>query len=183
MPRFESPPNRSVDGSSNRWLSQRSYDDLPAEVERLLRAAGLAWHDEPQAESFLAEAERRCPDHVATLIAQYRYRLYKHRFPEAAVYATALLKRAAMNAGLNTDYRRVSRDDAPFRSADPALRFWMWAMQAYGYVLLRCDRDAEGFQALRRLAWLDETDQTKTRPLIQVIEARETDDAGESGPV
>ncbi len=88
-----------------------------------------------------------------------------------------------MNAGLNTDYRQVSRDDAPFRSADAALRFWMWAMQAYGYVLLRCDRDAEGFQALRRLAWLDETDQTKTRPLIQVIEARETNDAGESDPV
>jgi hypothetical protein len=182
MPAIASTPTQSVDGASNRWLAQRSYHDLPEDVERLLRAAGLAWHDEPQAERLLAEAERRCPDHVATLIAQYRYRLYKHRFPEAAVYATALLKRAAEAARVGANFREVSRDDAPFHNADPALRFWMWALQAYGYVLLRCDRDTEGLQALRQLAWLDETDQTKTRALIQVIEAREANDPDDSAP-
>jgi len=164
----------SAPDADARWLNQRFHQDLPGEVERLLREAGLAWHDEPRAERLLAEAERRCPDQVAVLIAQYRYRLYKHRFDEAATYAAALLVEAARGAQLAPDFRRVARGDAPFAAAEKPLRFWLWALQAYGYVLLRCRRAEEGLEALRHLAWLDESDQTKTRTLLQVIEARES---------
>jgi len=173
---------------ADRWLNQRAYPDLPAEVERLLREAGLAWHDQRSAEGLLAEAESRCPDHVAVMIAQYRFRLYKHRFTDALTYAGKLLAWAARGAGLPADYWRVTRADATFASADPALRFWMWALQAYGYVLLRCEgiadtaraeRENDGLQALRHLAWLDEADQTKTRTLLQVIDGREQVDPTE----
>jgi hypothetical protein len=56
------------------------------------------------------------------------------------------------------------------------VRFWLFALQAYGYVLLRCGRRAEGMFALGKVVELDRTDQTKTRVLVDVIVRTGRDD-------
>ncbi len=151
------------------WLEQRHYADLDPGAERALRAAGLSWHDEREAEQLLEEAERVAPTHVAVIVAQYRYRLYKHRFAEAETYAARCLSLASSGLGLPDDYRIVTGEHADFTASDARVRFWLFALQAWGYVLLRCGRHADGQRALAKVVELDRNDQTKTRVLVDVI--------------
>jgi hypothetical protein len=151
------------------WLEQRHYADLDPRAERALRAAGLSWHDEVEAERLLAEAERIAPAHIAVVVANYRYHLYKHRFQDARRYAERCLSLSSAEVGLPEDFRAVKSTDADFAASDPRVRFWLLALQAYGYVLLRCERQVDGMGALNKVVELDRNDQTKTRALVDVI--------------
>jgi hypothetical protein len=160
------------------WLDQRQYLDLDPRAERALRAAGLAWHDEPAAERLLGTAAAFAPGHIAVVVAHYRYHLYKHRFDSARGYAERCLSAASADLGLPDDLWAVTRAHADFTSADPRVRFWLFALQAYGYILLRCGRRDEGMVVLRKVVALDEADQTKTRVLVDVIGRAEGGDSG-----
>jgi hypothetical protein len=158
------------------WLDQRHYADLDPRAERALRAAGLSWHDEAEAERLMGEAEALAPLHMAVVVAQYRYHLYKHRFKEAKAYAIKCLSLASEELGLHADFRFVTRTHADFATSEPGVRFWLFALQALGYVLLRCGEGSEGMDALRKVVELDGTDQTKTRILVDVIARAARDD-------
>jgi hypothetical protein len=151
------------------WLDQRHYVDLDPDAERALRAAGLCWDDEVEAVRLLTRAERIAPKHIAVIVARYRYHLYKHHFPEACAYAEKCLALLSAELGLPDDFQAVNRDQADFAAPEARVRFWLFALQAYGYVLLRCGRTDEGMGALRKVVELDPTDQTKTRILVDVI--------------
>ena len=158
-------------GLATGWLDRRAYPDLHPDAERALRAAALCWHRESEAEEQLRRAVELAGDHVAVLIADYRYRLYKHRFDEARAAAERCLTAAAARLGLPADFRDVRPEQADFSALDKDVRFWLFTLQAYGYVLLRCGLLEEGRTALERLTLLDATDQTKTSVLLQVIAA------------
>lgn len=158
-------------GLATGWLDRRAYPDLHPDAERALRAAALCWHRESEAEEQLGRAAELAGDHVAVLIANYRYRLYKHRFEQARDAVERCLAAAAARLGLPADFREVEPEHADFSALDQHVRFWLFTLQAYGYVLLRCGLRQEGRAALERLTLLDTTDQTKTRVLLQVIAA------------
>jgi hypothetical protein len=65
---------------------------------------------------------------------------------------------------------------ANFCARDPYIRFWLFVLQAYGYVLLRLDRRDLGMAAMRHIVMLDTDDQTRTRALLQVIERAGADE-------
>jgi hypothetical protein len=165
-------------GHASSWLDQRHYADLDPRAERALRAAGLSWHDEAEAERRLAEAERLAPLHLAVTVAQYRYRLYKHRFREAEVFARRCLALLSAELGIPQDPLQVTMAHAEFAAPSSRLRLWLFALQAHGYVLLRCGRHTEGMDALRRVMELDSSDQTKTRVLVDVIARAGRDEDG-----
>ncbi len=158
------------------WLERRYHADLDPAAERAIRAAGLAWHDEPEAERQLALAASIAPDHRAVLIAHYRYNLYKHRYGPAQDYAERLLAAAAQRLAIPRDWREVRPEHAEFRDDDPDIRLWLYVLQAYGYVLLRLGRHDQAMAAMRQVVALDTADQTKTRILLQVIERGGVDD-------
>lgn len=151
------------------WLDQRHYPDLDPRAERALRAAGLSFGDDTRAEQHLREAQELAPGHIAVLVAHYRYHLYKHRFVDAERYARRCLALSARELGLPEGYLDVTGKERDFTSGGTAERFWLFCLQAYGYVLLRCDRRAEGVRALEKVVELDVADQTKTRALLGVI--------------
>jgi hypothetical protein len=161
------------------WLDQRHYGDLDPRAERALRAAGLSWHDEAAAERLLAEAAAIAPMHVAVAVAQYRYHLYKHRYDAARAHAERCLSFVCAELGLPGDVRAVTSAHADFAAPEPRVRFFLFALQAYGYVLLRCGRRDEGMEMLRTVVALDRTDQTKTRVLVGVIARAGADDEGD----
>lgn len=158
-------------GLATGWLDRRAYPDLPPEAERALRLAALSWQHEAEAEFQLDRARALAGDHVAVLIAHYRYCLYKHRFEEARVEAVRCLAIAAARLGLPEDFRAVRPDQADFAALEPDVRFWLFTLQAFGYVSIRSGHAAEGRAALEQLSLLDAADQTKTRVLLQVIAA------------
>jgi hypothetical protein len=159
-------------------MDQRHFTDLDPRAERALRAAGLSWHDEANAERFLGEAATLAPQHLAVVVAHYRYHFYKHRFERARGYAERCLSLGGAPLGLPGDFRHVTGSLANFVEPEPGVRFWLFSLQAYGYVLLRCGRRDEGMAALRKVVELDANDQTKTRVLMEVITGagRELDD-------
>jgi hypothetical protein len=157
------------------WLEQRHYADLDPRAEQALRAAGLCWHDEIRANAWLQQAAEIAPGHMAVVVAHYRYHLYKHRFEEARAYARQCLSLASAELNLPADPSVVTSAHANFAAPDPRLRFWLFALQAYGYVLLRCGWHEAGMEALRKVVQLDCQDQTKSRVLVDVIARAGTD--------
>jgi tetratricopeptide (TPR) repeat protein len=151
------------------WLERRYHPDLDPRAERALRAAGLAWDHESEAESQLQIALELAPEHRAVAIAHYRYYLYKHRFADALPYLERCLGIFASALG---DLDRAHSDHDT-----PELRAWMFARQAYGYLLLRLGRVPEGIAELEDLVETDVRDQTKTRSLLAVV-TRPADEDG-----
>jgi len=159
-----------------RWVNQRAHADLPSEAERQLRLAGLAWHREEEAEAHLASAEALAPGHLAVLIARYRYHFYKHHYERARRFARACLDAVGDQLGLPRAFEAVTCAHADFRGDDPMVRFWLFGMQAYGYVLLRLGEADQGKAVLEKITALDVDDYTKTRVLLQVIAQAGIDD-------
>lgn len=158
------------------WLEGRYHADLDPAAERAIRQAGLAWHDELEAERALALAASIAPGHTAVLTAHYRYNLYKHRYGPAQDCAERLLAAAARRLKIPLDWKKVRPAHANFRAQDPDIRFWLFVLQAYGYVLLRLGRRDLAMTAMRHVVALDADDQTKTGMLLQVIERAGADD-------
>ena len=52
--------------------------------------------------------------------------------------------------------------DADFASGDGDLRFWLYGLQAYGYILIRLGRLEDGLAALDAVLAVDPADQTRT---------------------
>ena len=154
---------------ASRWLEQRLHPDLPEACERAIRLAGLAWQDEEAAERYLAEAAALAPNHMAVTIAHYRYHFYKHHYAQCVAYAEDCLAALADQLKIPRDYRRVTPFHADFLGDDPVVRFWLWCMQAYGYVLFRLGR-SEGRDVFEKIITLDQNDRMGTRVLLTVIE-------------
>lgn len=163
--------------TQSRWLAQRHYSDLPSEAEQALRQAGLSWHREAEAEAHLSRAARLAPGHLAVLVAHYRYHFYKHHHREAARWAKDCLESVAAELGIPQDFAQVEASHADFQGDDALVRFWLFGMQAYGYVLLRLGEQERGRAALQKVTALDLADRTKTRVLLEVIEGAGREEA------
>jgi hypothetical protein len=155
------------------WLERRDIEDLDPRAERALREAGQSFQDSARAEQFLAQAIAIAPEHPAVLLGHYRYFLYKHDYPAAERYARRCLAQVACELGLPSVLLDTQKGDTDFTSEDARVRFWLFGMQALGYVLLRRGNEGEGRACLRKVVEVDSTDQTKTQALLEVIERAE----------
>lgn len=156
-------------------MQGRFHPDLPADAERALRAAGALYHSEALARDELKRARELAPEHLAVWIAHYRFHFYQHRYVEAEECARKCIALVSARLGLPSDLLLVEGNETDFTVDDPGLRFWLFAWQAYGYVLLRLDQDERALQVLQKLCQLDARDITKTQILLSVILQRETD--------
>lgn len=152
------------------WLDQRYIEDLDPRAERALRAAGQSFEHDTIAEQWLLKAASIAPDHPAILLGHYRYHLYKHHYHDAEHYARRCLAVAADELGIPNDPLAARATHADFASSDPRVRFWLYGVQALGYVIIRAGRTQQGIALLRKLVELDPSDQTKTLALLHVIE-------------
>jgi hypothetical protein len=158
------------------WMNGRFYPDLAPAAELALRRAGALYHQESEARRELDLAQALAPEHLAVWVARYRFHFYKHQYVEAEVCARECLALVGRTLGLPSDLGAVQADTLGLIQDEPALRFWLFGWQAYGYVLLRLGREVEGRQVLACLADLDALDLTKTRVLLQVMTAPPDDD-------
>jgi tetratricopeptide (TPR) repeat protein len=150
---------------------------LPPAAERGLRLAGLAYHDDLEAERHLLDAAAAAPGHAAVLIGLYRFYFYKGRLREALAVARECLVKAAHDNGLSGDWRDVRRDDADFGNFAAFLpRFFLFTLKGYGYLHMRLGNLAEGRAALNKLLELDPTDKLGARVLLGVLERMGQDD-------
>jgi hypothetical protein len=159
-------------------LDRRYYGgDLPAAAERALHAVGQDWHDEAAAERHIREALSLAPDHLTVQIAAYKFFFYRHRLAEALPYAQACLAETLRRNGLPADWREARPEQAAFATLEPEPRMFLFALVAYGYVLARLGREAEGRAALTKVAELDAEDRMGARRLLAVLDGGGRDEA------
>lgn len=150
------------------WLERRYWgDDLDVGAERALHEAGLYFSDRERALACLERAEGLAPGHLAVIIARYKFHLYRHELAEALVHALRCLSLAAARAGLPADWRLLDRESADFAGLDEAVRLYMFALLAVGYLKVRLGQE-EGDTMLARLADLDPADRLGAGRLLEL---------------
>jgi tetratricopeptide (TPR) repeat protein len=150
---------------------------LPADAERELRLAGMAYHQDAVAEAHLRNAIDLAPWHVAVHIGLYRFYFYKGRLQEALQVAVRCLEDAAARIGVPGDWRKVRAQDAEFGSYDAVMpRFYLFTLKAYGYLQMRLGDVEAGRAVTTKLLELDPQDKLGGKVLLNVLDRVGKDD-------
>lgn len=150
---------------------------LPADAERELRLAGMAYQQDGVAEAHLRKAVSLAPWHVAVHIGLYRFYFYKGRLQEALQVAVRCLEDAAARIGIPGDWREVRAQDAEFGSYDAVMaRFYLFTLKAYGYLHMRLGDVEAGRAVTTKLLELDPQDKLGGKVLLNVLDRMGKDD-------
>jgi hypothetical protein len=154
-----------------------SLAGLPAEAERQLELAGLAYTQDSVAERHLGEAMRIAPDHLAVQVGYYRYLFYKGRLKDALAQLDVCIANAAAQSGLPADWRKATPKDAEFGSYDSIwARFYLFALKAHGYIKMRLGDLEGGSTAIHKAMQLDPSDKVGAKILLEVVARQGQDD-------
>ena len=150
---------------------------LPEAAQVHLDKAAARYQLSDVAETHLFAAAKLAPDHVAVLIAFYRFYFYKGRLVEALDIARQCLAKAQAENLLADNWRDVRAGDADFADWGALVpRFFLFSLKGYAYLNLRLGRLAEGRQAAEKLLELDPSDRIGARVLLDVLDNMEADD-------
>lgn len=155
------------------WTERVYYGGaLPRAAERALHVAAASWDQPDAAERHLAEALAIAADHRAVKLAHYKYHFYRAALAQAAPWAEACLRDSARALNLPGDWRQAEGFPPSSGAADQQdeRRFYLFALKALGYVLVRLGRMDDGMAALRRVLALDPADPTDTAALLAIVE-------------
>jgi tetratricopeptide (TPR) repeat protein len=155
---------------------QLYFDDpVSQEVADLLDKASDLGRDD-SAENYLLRAYFLEPEHLTVLVALYRFYYYKQRYEDALVIADRSLDVSASLLGLRDTWQEMNVNELGHGVliSMGLTRFYMHALKASGFVLLRMQRIDEALLRLYKLTELDPQDQFGALPLIDVaINARD----------
>ena len=147
---------------------------LPREAQAHLDKAAERYHLTDVAETHLFAAESLAPDHVAILIALYRFYFYKGRLEEALDVARACVGKALRLNTLGDDWRAVTAEDANFSDWGALVpRFFLFSLKGYAYLNLRLGNLVEGRQAAEKLLDLEPFDRIGAAVLVDVLDELE----------
>ena len=161
-----------------------STEDMTAESTAQLgdpaaavAAASALWGEPERAEALLLQAMAAAPDSEEVLVALYRFYFYRNDLDKAVALAERCIAHAARELGIDPDWRRGVAGGADFSDFSlPRHRFYLFALNAYGYLLARLGRKEEAEQALSAVARLDPTDRIGSSQLLGMVRAGPSDD-------
>lgn len=161
--------------SFDEWLDSACLGGaLPLAVAADLQHAAAVYHLDEVAESYLAQAFARAPEHPAVHIALYRFYFYKNRLSEALAVAQRCLAKTAVDLGLPVDWREIAPDHAVFsshaESYAAAPRFYLFTLKGCAYLSMRLGDLEQGEALLSKLIALDPTDKLGGSVLRGVLE-------------
>jgi tetratricopeptide (TPR) repeat protein len=159
----------------NLWFAAR-YRNLPPVAEEQLRLASRSYSDDPTAEMHLALARAIAPANPVVLVGEYRYYFYKNRLSEALKVAERCLDLVAEELHLPPRWQDVLPQQANFSGDDAAVRFYLFVLKAYAYLLLRLNYLVEGAQAAEKLMELDPGNKIGGQVLRDVLDRVGRDD-------
>ena len=141
---------------------QELYFDAPLsnEVAGLLKQASECYPD-IESEVLLMRAYFLEPEHLSVLVALYRYYYYQHRYHDALLVSERALKIAGRSLGFRVDWQdlRLSEVGNGVMVSMGLIRFYLLALKASGYLLMRVGEFAQAAGRLDKLAELDTNDQ------------------------
>jgi tetratricopeptide (TPR) repeat protein len=135
-------------------------------------AASALWGEPERAEALLLQAMDDAPDSEVVLIALYRFYFYRGELSKALALAERCIEHGALDIGIDPDWRKVVADDVDFGDFSlPRHRFYLFSLNAYGYLLARLGRMDQSEQALSAVMRLDPNDRIGSAHLLGVVRA------------
>lgn len=150
---------------------QAMYFDAPLGdgPERLLQEAAACYPHE-RAEHLLLRAYFLAPEHLAVLVALYRFYYYRHRYGDALQVAERTLQVAGRMLGLRgtwSDFDYADLANAVVTSI-VLTRFYLLALKGTGFLLLRLGDPESAVERLRKVVQLDSNDRLGAGPLLDL---------------
>lgn len=135
-------------------------------------AASALWDEPERAEALLRQAMADAPDSEDVLIALYRFYFYRGELSKALALAERCIAHGARGIGIDPDWRQVVATDIDFGDFSlPRHRFYLFSLNAYGYLLARLGRMVDSEQALSAVMRLDPHDRIGSAQLLGVVRA------------
>lgn len=148
------------------------YFDAPLrkDAEALINEAAEAYGTD-KAEILLLRAFMLAPEHLSVLVALYRYYYYQHRLGDALVVVENAIRVSARELHLAGDWRAVRPIEvaAGAHRSVGLVRFYLLALKAAGFVMVRMGDVDNGADALRKVIEHDPNDRLKTKALLEII--------------
>ena len=151
---------------------------LPATNHRLQFAVSARHRDNSEAENVLWEARAEDPTCLPVYFALYKFYANSNKLDRAERAARLALAEASRQAGLYTDWERLSQD--PRRGdlyASEAGLFYLFSLKALAFITLRRQHWQEAGSILGHLATLDPEDRSGgsvVRGLAEAVGALES---------
>ena len=143
---------------------------------RAVQAAGALWDAPEQAEAILLAALDASPESEMILVALYRFYFYRGEWLKAIALAERCITHSAKTLGIDSDWRmvcdaaRVADDGLDFADyALPQHRFYLFSLNAYGYLLARVGRLADSEAVLSAVKRRDPQDRIGGGRLLDVV--------------
>jgi tetratricopeptide (TPR) repeat protein len=135
-------------------------------------AASTLWDEPERAEALLLQALDDAPESEAVLIALYRFYFYRGELNKALALAERCIEHGARDIGIDPDWRQIAATDIDFGDFSlPRHRFYLFSLNAYGYLLARLGRMEQSEQALSAVMRLDPNDRIGSARLLGVVRA------------
>ncbi len=143
---------------------------LPEMAEQLIDEAAELYGEE-KAELLLLRAHLLAPEHLSTMVALYRYYYYQHRLADALTVVESAIRVSARELHLIDDWRKVTPLEvaAGAHKSVGLVRFYLLALKAAGFVMVRMGDVEKGAAALRKVIEHDPNDRLKTKDLLEII--------------
>ncbi len=148
------------------------YFDKPldSEADRLIKEASEQYGTD-KSEMLLLRAFLIAPEHLSVMVALYRYYYYQHRLGDALRVVELAIRVSARQLRIHEDWHDVDSASVAagaFRSVG-LVRFYLLALKAAGFVMVRMGNIDEGTDAMRKVIEHDPDDRLKTKDLLEVI--------------
>jgi hypothetical protein len=152
-----------LDESSRHYRSQ-ALDGSSREDQELSTVDRAEWA--------LLRAYLKAPEHLAVVVALYRFFYYRHRYAEAVTMADRAILLSSRQLGLNEDWRQLGQADLA-RAAEQSLsgtRFLLFALKGAAWLLLRQQQPQAAIERLAPLRAFDLDDKLGTSELLSWAE-------------
>jgi tetratricopeptide (TPR) repeat protein len=140
-------------------------------------AAGALWGEPERAEALLLQAMEDAPDSPDVLVSLYRFYFYRGELDKALALAERCIAHGAREIGIDPDWRRKVAGEVDFGDFSlPRHRFYLFSLNAYGYLLARLGRKEEAEQALSAVMRLDPNDRIGSGLLLGLVRSGPAED-------
>ncbi|WP_418259653.1 hypothetical protein [Haliea sp. E17] len=143
---------------------------VPLALQQLLRADLDVSQDWETAEQILLQAREALPECLEIQVALYKLYAYSNRFEESLALITTVQASAACREGFDADWRMLQPESAAWYPAEGAVRHYLYALKAMGFVSLRRGDLATANAVLAKLASLDPRDQVGGSVVLEMAE-------------
>jgi tetratricopeptide (TPR) repeat protein len=139
--------------------------------------ASTLWGEPERAEALLVQAMADAPDSLEVLVALYRFYFYRNELEKAVALAERCIAHGAWEIGIDPDWRKEVAGNVDFGDFSlPRHRFYLFALNAYGYLLARLGRKEEAEAALSAVMRLDPHDRIGSAQLLGMVRAGPSED-------